>query len=1365
MRVIVINCGDYGNESEKTAIEHLKSNLQRQPGDDLWILLCNLSLSINDNFKSSEIDIIAIGPPGVVVIEVKHWKESWFDSNPSKVDKYVDILSGNAKKVATIVKRHYPKANYIDCTFLITENPQFCRNFFGVQKKGVSFFPLNNWKGAIKFDDTRNDQRLSARDVEFISNKLYPNSDIYIDGSLKRFENYIDLKLITPKDQRFQRVYKGRKSSTQDRAVLYLYDLSASSDKNPESVSERPWATVQKLSQKQYSWIPSILDSYQEAPGYAGEMYFFSFIDPAVPSLDERKGDINWTNSSRLDFAQKTVVALSQLHMSSEPGDAIIHRNLTPLTILVKYDNSPIFTGFERTRIPQAQTVAPSQRPTDLPEFNEVAPEIKSQGFSAADFRSDVYSLCMCLRCLFDKEIQSDEEKKAEKLFNKGLDRLPENRITLKELNDSILQLMGQAPPPPPPPHARFWTEGQEILFQNHKYKIINRLGVGSFGITFKVEKVDKDGESGGSYVGKVVHDRARGIQALRSYNLVQSHLGRHGALAAIFAFAPNWDENNFTVLMSWIEGDPFADFKGLFALCVEDSGEESVEALAVRWLIQVCEGLHKLHENNLIHGDVSPKNIINSKNNLVLIDYDCIGKIGAPIDSPGTLSVSPPSFQNGLLAAASDDLYALASSFFYVIFDKDPFQYNNSIDKARGLNWDNIDKNKYPTLVKFFNKATSPDREMRFSGAIDAIESLKIFQQKIPLEVSLNPKETVESFETLDGIPDKTIKIVQTELKENRVDWLYSVLQSYPGSRYGNAETRGLDSKFATETYVETKLEKSLLSDIMAKKVKLVILCGNAGDGKTALLQHLASELGLGSIKSSERILKKTIKGGIQVCMNLDGSADWNGRSAGELLDEFLAPFNDGPPPNRDIVHLLAINDGVLLEWIESVENDNPGGTKLSSELFAHLQGKATIQETYIRFINLNQRSLVGGVTPADSNGVKTIKTEFLDQLIDHLYGGEKAKAIWSPCQSCSAKECCRVYEAARIFGPADVPGAKNDSVRKRSRQRLSELLQAVHLRGEAHITVRELRAAVVYILFGINSCEDYHAKTDSYFLPYWDRAFLDDSPGRQGDVLREAVKFDPALEAHPFIDRYLLSNGIADNPITAPHYPGLKIESARRRAYFEWTPENIKQIANNGDDEVVLDLARGGHLQKFRDLPLFQQEELQKICELLCQGISKLGDLPPQALNRGKVVPLRITPRTPTETNFWVEKSLDNFRLEPVLHPEMGGMERLHRQASLIYKYRENGQEERLLLGSELFYMLLELSNGYQLGDVSTDDSFAHLSIFVQRLVSEDERELFAWNPLQDEKIYKVFAEVGDDAGEKQRLVIKSITSGVQA
>jgi hypothetical protein len=197
-----------------------------------------------------------------------------------------------------------------------------------------------------------------------------------------------------------------------------------------------------------------------------------------------------------------------------------------------------------------------------------------------------------------------------------------------------------------------------------------------------------------------------------------------------------------------------------------------------------------------------------------------------------------------------------------------------------------------------------------------------------------------------------------QDLLREERVDWLLSLLQSYPGSVTGNQETRGLDTAFAAETYVPTSLYESLYEDIVQRRVRLVILCGNAGDGKTALLQYLADRLGLGRHSSSERILQGSTTGDLVVRMNLDGSASWQGRSADELLDEFLQPFQDGPPSD-DIVHLLAINDGRLLEWIE--RSDTP----LTNELYDLLEDKNAEQQSHIRFINLNERSLVGGITP----------------------------------------------------------------------------------------------------------------------------------------------------------------------------------------------------------------------------------------------------------------------------------------------------------------------------------------------------------------------------------------------------------------
>ncbi len=612
------------------------------------------------------------------------------------------------------------------------------------------------------------------------------------------------------------------------------------------------------------------------------------------------------------------------------------------------------------------------------------------------------------------------------------------------------------------------------------------------------------------------------------------------------------------------------------------------------------------------------------------------------------------------------------------------------------------------------------------------------------------------QSLKSVPGGRSSRLLVNENERREERVEHLRSLLRSYPGSLWGNRETRGLDTPFAEQTYVETRLEETLYRDLLDRHVRLVVLCGNAGDGKTALLQHLAGRLGIGKGTSSERILKGQTSDGLAVRMNLDGSASWRGMSADDLLDEFLEPFQDGPP-DEDIACLLAINDGRLLEWIE--RHDTPLTSMLSDRLDAALmdqrepETESTAIDAHIRLISLNQRSLVGGILPDGSE----VKAAFLEDLVDKLYGGDRAAEIWAPCQTCSAQERCEVFRATRMFAPDDVPGEPSQS-RRRARERLFSVLQAVHLRGETHITMRELRAALVYVLFGIHDCSDYHAGPDIAGVPspqsYADRAFSPESPGRQGEVLRELVRFDPALETHPRIDRYLLRSPSGDFHPRAPRHHGLPLAPARRLAYFEWSQEDIEGLVPG--DRDALDLAQGRHLQQFRDLAINDEATQEQLTARLCRGISRLEALPPLALDRPGVVPLRIPPRTPTETEFWVEKPLGNFRLECGISVGGHGLDRLHRQVSLVYRYR-NGDEERLSLGADLFCLLLELSDGYQMGDDSTDDTFAHLSIFVQRLAREDYRRLCAWNPMRESTVYEIAARLADtDSNPRQVLAI---------
>jgi serine/threonine protein kinase len=1346
MKVTLFPCGPAANESELRAFEHLRSRLQSTPGDDQWILLTNLAFSVTHQLQSDEIDIIAIGLPGVRVIEVKHWTAQWVDTHEELALREADRVTNKARKIGTTLRRIVANLPHVEGAILLTEESSKVKRLAGRDLRGVRFYSLNEWKGALGLDSAI---ALTAEQVKLLGHSLEPKSAVAIDGSLRRLAGYVNLELQTPRTEQFHRIYRGSHSVRRDRVILHLYDLSATDERNAETRARREYDALRRL--QLHPWAPRILDSFQEAPGYSGEMFFFTVVDPAAPSIEERASDALWETTARLDFARGAVRALNELHESRTGDEAMVHRNLTPKTILVRHDNSPILTGFERTKIPSDVSVASSGVPTR--EWDStVAPEVRAEGLSAADHRSDIYSLCACLTVLFQGRHDMESRSVTEALA-RGLAETPEQRVALQDLDVSLSHLLGESMPSAPPPPARFWTEDQVVRFRDRDYRIVARLGSGGVGTTFKVIEIDRSTkEDLGTYVAKVARDEERGRGVLKAYSLARSHLGRHSGLSAIFEVAREWQENDFIALMTWIEGTPLREFTGVFPLLAEEQQETSTEALALRWLRIMCEALNVLHRNGLIHGDVSPRNMIVSGGDLVLTDYDFISKIGEPLAAPGTVLYCPTSYQERRGASASDDIYALAASFFHVIFEKEPFQYSGIQAKERGLNWEGLDSWDYPLLRAFMDRATHRDPEQRFGSTADAKAALETPVAGQPVTRKEDLKEAESSTTSDLGFEEVLVE----ELREERVEWLLSLLQSYPGSRWGNSETRGLDTDFAAQTYVETNLEETLLRDVRERRVRLVVLCGNAGDGKTALLQHLANRLGLGKHSSSERILQGRLEDGLMVRMNLDGSAAWQGRSADELLNEFLEPFQDGAP-SGDIVHLLAINDGRLLEWIEGVEARRGGNeTELTTELYDLLEERAVIKESHIRFISLNQRSLVGGITPDR----KRIETSFLERLLDRLYGGEHAREIWAPCQTCSARIRCEVFRATRIFAPDGLPEMADRETRSRARQRLFEALQAVHLRGETHITVRELRAALVYVLFGVHFCQAYHDESEAHMLSYWDRAFSPESPGRQGEVLRELARYDPALEAHPQIDRHLLTTPSVDSAKTAPHYDSLSLESARRRAFFEWTQGDVEQIAG---ERHALDLARGRHMRLFRDLPLEKDEHHhEQLCASLCAGVSRLEDLPPQALYRPGVVPLRITPRTPTETAFWVEKPIAAFRLEADVPPEVGGVERLHRQASLVYRYRD-GRQERLRLGADLFHLLLELSEGYQLGDVSTDDTFAHLSIFIQRLVREDERELLAWNPMRDEAVYKVEARIQQtQEGAHQQILLSELTEG---
>jgi hypothetical protein len=90
MQVTVFPCAPPVSESELKALEHLRNRLQSIGGAGQWVLLTNLAFSVTHHLQSDEIDVIVIGPPGVRVIEVKHWGSQWMDSHADLVEQEAD---------------------------------------------------------------------------------------------------------------------------------------------------------------------------------------------------------------------------------------------------------------------------------------------------------------------------------------------------------------------------------------------------------------------------------------------------------------------------------------------------------------------------------------------------------------------------------------------------------------------------------------------------------------------------------------------------------------------------------------------------------------------------------------------------------------------------------------------------------------------------------------------------------------------------------------------------------------------------------------------------------------------------------------------------------------------------------------------------------------------------------------------------------------------------------------------------------------------------------------------------------------------------------------------------------------------------
>lgn len=279
-----IPCGSFANESERYATEYLKTRLTGTPGQ--WVLLTNHASSSEAQWLSDEIDMVVIGPTGVHLVEIKHWNAADLRNDQQDAEREADKLNEKARRLAGKLRRTCPfEVGFVAGKLLLTkaENEKFKDGTGRKRVHGIEVFGLSEWKDLLDVDRS---PILTDERVASVCRALEPSAKASLGDKVRVFGNFFDLEEVPGLRDPFRRVYRGRRKPGRDRVILHLYDLSATKEKNALDIARREFDVLQRLQKS--PWLPSFLDSFQPAPSYPGELYFFSYIDTEAASLVDR---------------------------------------------------------------------------------------------------------------------------------------------------------------------------------------------------------------------------------------------------------------------------------------------------------------------------------------------------------------------------------------------------------------------------------------------------------------------------------------------------------------------------------------------------------------------------------------------------------------------------------------------------------------------------------------------------------------------------------------------------------------------------------------------------------------------------------------------------------------------------------------------------------------------------------------------------------------------------------------------------------------------------------------------------------------------------------------------------------------------
>ena len=500
------------------------------------------------------------------------------------------------------------------------------------------------------------------------------------------------------------------------------------------------------------------------------------------------------------------------------------------------------------------------------------------------------------------------------------------------------------------------------------------------------------------------------------------------------------WSNRTYGVVYDYLEGVTLGEW------CATHP-DGSVKALGLRNIaIKLLSALQTLEAAGVVHRDVKPANIIiDPSGNPHLIDFGMIVRAKALTTytrgTPGYMS--PQHYDHLELPNWRWDTYSLALSILKCLIDvKRDLRHEVYLNPVELEQLDEVSKRLCSRMIK----ELEPESRDRHSSIGEFIEAVR----------------NVAEQQLVEG-------------EEVHLEWVTQLLRH----TLGGHGVLAVDSPFARKTKVSTRLEERLLPRILAGEFRVVLLCGNPGDGKTTfiktnLLDALASAGSTPDYVDDERETGWTVRHKNRVFRAIyDGSESVGSMTNDDRIREALR-FAISEPGHTSVI---AINDGRLVSFMTRFSDE----FSFADDVIARLRGAKPLQSD-IALVDLKARAQVA---PKFEEG---LAIRNLQEFID--------PSEWSECGKCVARLECPIRQNAVTLGDPVV------------QQAISQLLEISHLRRRKRVTFREVRSMMVRLITGGIDCNQVHAERKEGL-----------NPSRRPNRLIHDLVFCGTVESEPIL------------------------------------------------------------------------------------------------------------------------------------------------------------------------------------------------------------------------------------------------------